>query len=388
MNTENGKRSFRGFAAKLSPKKRRNLLLSAIALAAILIFLQFTVQGDTMGSYEIRVFSLCAVYAILALSMNLINGFTGQFSLGTAGFMAVGAYVTSLLIMSPKVKATVFYLEPIVPWLENVHWSGNLGLLAALILAGLVTAFIAFLIGFPVLRLKGDYLAVATLGFSEIIRIVFTNTQSLTNGSTGINNIPPTANVWWTFGTMAFFILFMIRLMKTSYGRAFKCIRDDEVAAEGMGISLFKHKMLSFVISGFMAGVGGGLMASVLGAITPLLFRFILAYDILLIVVLGGMGSITGSIVGAFLITIAKEWLRWMDAGINLGFVKIPQIAGLRMVVFSLLLMLVILFYRRGLFGNNEFSWDGLFRIIKGLPGLVAGIFKKRRKEARADERS
>ncbi|MDL2257968.1 branched-chain amino acid ABC transporter permease [Eubacteriales bacterium OttesenSCG-928-K08] len=351
-----------------------------IAIIALTVFLHFTEQGATVGSYEVRVLNLCAVYAVLALSMNLINGFTGQFSLGTAGFMAIGAYTTSLLIMPVSVKAKVFYLEPIVPWLENVHWEGNFGLFGALLVAGLITAVAAFIIGFPVLRLKGDYLAIATLGFSEIIRIVFTNTQSVTNGSTGIKSIPNTANIWWTFGVMAFFVVFMLRLMKTSYGRAFKCIRDDEVAAESMGISLFKHKMLSFVISGFMAGVGGGLMASVLGAITPLLFRFILAYDILLIVVLGGMGSITGSIVGAFLITTAKEWLRWLDAGFNIGPIKVPQIAGLRMVVFSALLMLVILFYRRGLFGNKEFSWDGMFRLIKNAPKRVAAWFKPKPK--------
>ena len=370
-------KSFQGLAGRLTPKKRRNLLYSIIALTAFGIFLYFTEQGQTLGTYEVRVINLCAIYAILALSMNLINGFTGQFSLGTAGFMAVGAYVTALLILPVQTKTAVFYLEPIVPWLANVHWSGHGGFFCALLVAGLVTAFIAFLIGFPVLRLKGDYLAIATLGFSEIIRIVFTNTQSFTNGSTGIKSIPNTANLWWSFGSMCFFIIFMIRLMRTSYGRAFKCIRDDEVAAESMGISLFKHKMLSFVISGFMAGIGGGLIASVLGAITPLLFRFILAYDILLIVVLGGMGSITGSIVGAFLITIAKEWLRWMDGGFSLGFFEVPAIAGVRMVVFSALLMVVILFFRRGLFGNREFSWDSLFRFIRNLPGNIVKLFNR-----------
>lgn len=357
METKN----IKGFAAKLGPNKKRNLLLSAISLTVLMVLLYFTDAGMTVGSYEVRVLNLCAVYAILALSMNLINGFTGQFSLGTAGFMAIGAYVTALLILPVSMKERVFYLEPMVPWLANVHWGGTLGFIAALIVAGLITAFFAFLIGFPVLRLKGDYLAIATLGFSEIIRIVFTNTQTLTNGSTGIKGIPDTANLWFTYMTMALCVVFMVRLMKTSYGRSMKAIRDDEVAAESMGISLFKHKMMSFVISGFIAGIGGGLMASVLGAITPLLFRFILAYDILLIVVIGGMGSISGSIVGAFLITIAKEWLRWLDGGLNLGFVQIPPIAGLRMVVFSLLLMVVILFYSRGIFGSKEFSWDRIF---------------------------
>lgn len=378
---ENNKKiPVKGLATKISPRRRRNLLLSFATLAALSFFLLFLTGSDTNYQYPIRILNLCAVYAILALSMNLVNGFTGQFSLGTAGFMAIGAYVTALLILPVEDKAKVFYLDPIVPFLENVHWGGGFGFLAALIVAGLVTAFAAFLIGFPVLRLKGDYLAIATLGFSEIIRILFTNLQTLTNGSTGIKGIPPIANVWWNFGMMAFFIIFMFRLMRTSYGRAFKAIRDDEIAAESMGISLFKHKMLSFVISGFMAGIGGGLMASVLGAITPLLFRFILAYDILLIVVLGGMGSITGSIVGAFLITIAKEWLRWLDDGFSfLGLFDVPKIAGLRMVIFSVLLMLVILFYRRGIFGSNEFSWDGMFRLIKNTFWRIVNKFRRKK---------
>ncbi|HPY36977.1 MAG TPA: branched-chain amino acid ABC transporter permease [Clostridia bacterium] len=371
------KRQIKGFVANLNPKKRRNLLLSSISITALLLFLYFSNEGILMGSYGVRVLNLCAVYAVLTLSMNLINGFTGQFSLGTAGFMAVGAYTTAILILPVEIKEKIFYLEPMVPWLKDVHWAGNLGFLGALLTAGVLTAFIAFLIGFPVLRLKGDYLAIATLGFSEIIRVIFTNMQNLTNGSTGIKSIPPIANMWWTFGVMAFFTIFMVRLMKTSYGRAFKSIRDDEVAAESMGISLFRHKMLSFVLSGFIAGVGGGLMASVVGAITPIFFRFILTYDILLIVVLGGMGSITGSIVGAFLITIAKEWLRWLDGGFSLGFVRIPAIAGMRMVVFSVLLMLVILFYRRGLFGGREFSFDWLINSISALPKRVFSLFKK-----------
>lgn len=368
------KTRFKGVAAGLSPNRRRNALLTCIALIALAAFVIFTKNGFTFGSYEIRILNLCAIYAVLGLSMNLINGFTGQFSLGTAGFMAVGAYVTTVLFMSPSLKSVVFYLEPMVPWLADVQ----LPFWLALIIGGLVTAFIAFLIGFPVLRLRGDYLAIATLGFSEIIRVVFTNLQTVTNGSTGISKIPATVNLYWTFGVLVVIVLFMLRLMKTSYGRALKAIREDEVAAESMGISLFKHKMISFVLSGFIAGVGGGLLASAVGAINPLLFRFILSYDILLIVVLGGMGSISGTIVAAFIITIAKEWLRWLDAGFSLGFAEIPEIAGLRMVIFSVLLMLVILFYRKGLFGSKEFSWDGLIHGCKALPGRIAGLFRRR----------
>lgn len=351
-----------GLASRFPKNKRIGLLCTGVALIVLLFFLNAVINGNiqSIGKYEIRILNMCAVYAILALSMNLVNGFTGLFSLGQAGFMAIGAYTCSLLVMTSANKAMVFNLVPIVPWLANVQ----IPFVFAIIAGGLMSAAAAFLIGFPVLRLKGDYLAIATLGFSEIIRVIFTNIQTVTNGSTGLKNIPPTANIWWNYGVLAAVVLFMLRLMKTSYGRALKSVRDDEVAAENMGVSLFRHKMLSFVLSGFIAGLGGGLLASVVGSINPLMFRFVLAYDILLIVVLGGMGSISGSIVAAFIITIAKEWLRWLDDGFSLVFIKIPSIAGLRMVIFSLLLMFVILFYRKGLFGQNEFSWAGLFRII------------------------
>jgi branched-chain amino acid transport system permease protein len=359
--------SFMSIASRMSKKSRTYALLTAVSLLAILLFLLLLSGKGDDYRYEIRVLNMCAIYTVLGLSMNLVNGYTGLFSLGQAGFMAIGAYVTTLLFMTPEAKNSVFYLEPIVPWLGNIQ----LPFPIALLMGGLASGVFAFFIGFPVLRLRGDYLAIATLGFSEIVRVIFTNLQTVTNGAVGIKNIPPVANLWWTFGIMILAVILMRRLLRTSYGRAFMAVRDDEVAAEGMGISLFKHKMFSFILSSILAGIGGGLLASVVGSINPLLFRFVLAYDILLIVVLGGLGSISGTIVGAFIITIAKEWLRWLDNGFSLGIVQIPEIAGLRMVIFSLLLMCVILFYRKGLFGSREFSWAACGRILKAA-GLIA----------------
>ncbi len=344
-----------------SSHKNRNRILTAVTLVIFVVFLFLADQGIILDSYGVRIIRLCGVYTIAALSMTLINGLTGQFSLGQAGFMAIGAYTTSLLIIPPEVKEQMYYVTPIQGWVRDMQAP----FLAAILIGGLLAALIAFLIGFPVLRLRGDYLAIATLGFSEIIRVIITNVGSVTNSSIGIKSIPDTANIWWTTIAAALCITLVYRLMKTSYGRAFKSIRDDEVAAEAMGISLFKHKMLSFVISGFLAGLSGGLLASVVGVINPLYFRFTLAYEILLIVVLGGQGSITGTLVSACLITAGKEWLRFLDSGFSIGPITIPEISGLRMLVFSALLMVVILFYRRGLFGSNEFSWDGLFRLIQ-----------------------
>ncbi|PKM67539.1 MAG: branched-chain amino acid ABC transporter permease [Firmicutes bacterium HGW-Firmicutes-2] len=312
------------------------------------------VLNITLDSYKIKIFTLCGIYIILGLSMNLINGFTGLFSLGHAGFMAVGAYVSALLTMSPELKDSVFYVAPINPFIKMIQLPFPL----ALIVGGLAAAGIAFLIGAPVLRLNDDYLAIATLGFSEIIRVVITNTQTLTNGSLGLKGITRYTNAWWAWGIAILTIFFMIWLIHGMYGKAFKAIREDEIAAEAMGISLFKHKMMSFVIGAFFAGVGGGLLGHLIGAIDPNMFRFILTFNILLIVVLGGIGSITGTIISATAVTILMEALRFIENPINLGFINIPGIPGMRMVVFSLMLMGVILFYPKGLMGRAEFNWD------------------------------
>jgi len=348
--------------------KKRNITLTIVSILSLVVFLLYA--NKNLNSYEIRILNLCAIYAILGLSMNLINGFTGLFSLGHAGFMCVGAYTTALLTMTPENKAMNFFLEPITSVLANIE----LPFFLALLLAGLFSAIIAFLIGAPTLRLKGDYLAIATLGFSEIIRIIFTNTQNITNGPLGLKSIPNHTNLWWSYGAMLFTIVVMVAIIKSSYGKAFKAIREDEIAAESMGINLFKHKVMSFVIGAFFAGIGGGLLGNLLGAINPNMFRFILTFNVLLIIVLGGMGSITGSVISAFVVTSGLEYLRVLDESINLGFMKIEGIAGLRMVVFSTLLMIVVIFFRNGLMGTNEFSWDKLINFFKKRPFSKKGV--------------
>ena len=347
--------------------KKRDIYLTAISFLAILIFIFFA--NRNLDAYKLRILNLCAIYTVLGLSMNLINGFTGLFSLGHAGFMAIGAYTTALMTMPVATKTQNFFLEPIVEPLSNIVWP----FFPALFLGGVLTAFVGFLIGAPALRLKGDYLAIATLGFSEIIRIVIVNSQRVTNGALGLKGIPATTNLWWTFGTAIFTVIFMVLLMSSSYGRALKAIREDEIAAESMGIGLFKHKVLSFTIGAFFAGIGGGLLGSLLGTIDPTLFKFTLTFNILLIIVLGGSGSITGTVISAFIVTSAGEILRFLDQDINLGFAVIPGIAGMRMVVFSILLMVVVLFYRNGLMGTNEFSWDKLIEKLSFKRPLAKG---------------
>jgi branched-chain amino acid transport system permease protein len=349
-------------------KLERTHLYSLAALAAAAALL---VAADLcLDAFAVRVLSLCAIYVVLALSLNLVNGFTGLFSLGHAGFMAVGAYTCALLTMTAEQKQVNFFLAPVVPWLADV----TIPFVPALLAAGVVAAVLGFLIGAPVLRLKDDYLAIATLGFSEIVRVVLTNTQSLTNGALGLKGLPKFANtgVVWTCAALS--TAFMALVARSSWGRAMKAVRDDEIAAGAMGVNVFRVKVVSFTASSFMAGVGGALLGHLLTTIDPKMFSFMLTFNIVLVVVLGGIGSITGSVVAAIAVTILMEALRFLDGPMNLLLVRTEGLPGLRMVVFSALLMAVVLFRQRGLMGSREFSWSMLRRArpeAKGGPGLA-----------------
>ncbi|SMB94669.1 amino acid/amide ABC transporter membrane protein 2, HAAT family [Desulfonispora thiosulfatigenes DSM 11270] len=330
------------------------LTFGTLLLAALMIFL----ADNYLDDYSIRILNLSAIYVILGISLNLINGFTGLFSLGHAGFMAIGAYTVALLTMSPSTKEMNFYMYSIWEPLANIQ----LPLFISLIIAGVLAAFVALLIGLPTLRLRGDYLAIATLGFGEIIRVIFTNTTTITNGALGLKGIPMQTNLWWNWGLAILVIFIMKNIINSSFGKAFKAIRDDEIAAEAMGINIFKYKVLSFMIGAFFAGVGGALLAILITTINPIMFRFLLTFQVLMIVVIGGLGSITGSVISGVLITVMMEALRVVEQPLNLGFMVIPGIPGMRMVIFSIMLLAVILFYRKGIMGTKEFNWDWVIR--------------------------
>lgn len=362
----------------MSAKKKH--ICTIIALIALGAFLVITEQTTSESSMMRSVLQLSAIYALAAVSMNLLNGFTGLFSLGHAGFMAIGAYVFAIITIPVSKKGNVYYLYGVNDILKNIEIQPVL----ALIIAGLVAALLAALIGAPVLRLKSDYFAIATLGFAEIVRIVVASSplNTITNGSLGLKSIPKFDNFYYPFIVVVICIAIIVLLINSTYGRAFKAIREDEIAAEAMGINLAKHKQMSFITSSFFAGISGALMAMYLGAITSTTFPITLTYNILLIVVIGGMGSITGSIIAAFLVTFAKEWwLRFLDQEMFLGSFQVPLLrTGFRMVVFSVILMLVVLFWRKGIMGQKEFSWDGLIRLIRRIRDFVTG--KNRRPKA------
>ncbi len=335
--------------------RTRNLILNGLAVAGLGAFI-FWAQ-DNLDGYQIQVLNLIAVNAILALSLNLIYGFTGMFSLGHAGFMAIGAYVCALLILTPAQKETMWILEPLI-WPLSVIQAP---FFVAVLLGGLIAALCGLLIAIPVLRLGGDYLGIATLGFAEIIRVVLTNLSFITNGALGIKGIPNYANLWWNYGWLLLTIFFIIRLVNSNFGNVLKAIRDDEIAAKNMGINTFFYRVVSFSVGAFFAGVGGALMGSLITTIDPKMFVFTLTFNVLMITVAGGLGSITGSLIGSVVITVLLEWLRIVENPLVIGNFEIPGIPGMRMVIFSLALILIILFRSEGIMGMREFSWDRLF---------------------------
>ena len=378
----------------ITTRKKTNLisLLLVAAMLALVIVLDQVIQPTDSMSMLLKVLQKGSIYALAAVSMNLLNGFTGLFSLGHAGFMLIGAYTYAILTIPSEVRDVVYQYYDAAIRLSFPETLGNamgpvgtlLGVVLAIVAAGLAATVIAWLIGLPVLRLKSDYLAIATLGFAEVVRAVFQwgKLGPVTNGSNplksfvrinsfqlklGGTTISLTTFVPVLLATVC--IALIVLLVNSTYGRSFKAIRDDEVAAEAMGINLARHKIMSFCISSFFAGVSGAGMAMVLGIAQASNFKSAMTYEILLMVVLGGIGSISGSCIGAMLFIAASEWwLRGLDSGNFLG-INAPGIFrnGFRLVVFSVIIMIVVLFFRKGIMGDRE------------LPDL----FKKRaRKEA------
>ena len=338
-------------------KKSTKNLINIVLLILMFVVLYFLEQQFGRRSMLITVLKKGAIYALIAVSMNLLNGFTGLFSLGQAGFMLVGAYTYAVLTIPMAKRAAVYQ------YYDGGIINFTAPLIVGILAAGLLAALLAALIGLPVLRLKSDYLAIATLGFAEIIRAIiqWDTLGPITNGSNLLKTYPTFKSVIPTFFAATICIAVIVFLINSTYGRAFKAIRDDEIAAEAMGINLFHHKQMAFVISSFFAGIGGALLAMYQGSLQANAFKSSMTYEILLIVVIGGMGSISGSVMASFLFIACSEWwLRFLDAETYLfgGTFKVPFLrSGFRMVVFSIVIMIVVLFFRKGIMGEKEL-WD------------------------------
>ena len=357
-------------------RKTRDLFVGLGLLVLLFIIIAILEAVLPRTSMLFTVLKKGAIYALVAVSMNLLNGFTGLFSLGQAGFMLIGAYTYGIFTIPVAQRAAVYQ------YFDGGLIQFTIPVILALVLAGIVAAFFAYLIGLPVLHLKSDYLAIATLGFAEIIRAIFQwdKLGVITNGSNLLRKYPVFKSTLFPFAVSGVCIAIIVLLINSTYGRAFKAIRDDEVAAEAMGINLAHHKRLAFVISSFFAGISGALLAMFQTTIQASQFKSAMTYEILLIVVIGGIGSVTGSCISSFLFIACSEWwLRFLDnADTYIGSFHVPLLRpGFRKVVFSIVIMCIVLFYQKGIMGENEISISGLIRFFKKLGTKIKGLFKK-----------
>lgn len=309
-------------------------LLGPLAAIVVLVALHSTLP-QLMNPYHFQVLTLIGINIVLAVSLNLVNGFTGQFSIGHAGFMAVGAYASAVFSMQlgPRMLPSLAMLP--LPVAQGVV------LLFALVAGGLMAAAAGWLVGLPSLRLRGDYLAIVTLGFGEIIRVVILNLESV-GGARGLSGIPTYANFFWVFGTVIVVIALAANLARSTHGRALFAIRDDEVAAEALGVDTTQYKVVAFVLGAFFAGVAGGLFAHFLSYLNPSSFTFLKSIEVIAMVVLGGMGSITGSVLAAIVLTLLPEVLR--------------PVKDWRMVIYALMLIVLMITRPQGLMGTREIA--------------------------------
>jgi branched-chain amino acid transport system permease protein len=338
----------------------RDLIYLAVFVAVLIgitYLLDYAESFYPAIRYYHRILVLMGINITMAVSLNIINGHAGQFSLGHAGFMAIGAYFAAFL--------SVYYLSPYIerfPETSTAHWIlQNAMLVLAVVLGGAFAALFGYVVGLPSLRLRGDYLAIVTLGFGEIIRVLILNIEKI-GAARGFSGIPTWSNFFWVFFFAGLTILVSNRLIHSSTGRAFLAVREDQIAAESMGVDTTRFKVKAFIIGSCFAGIAGGLFAHYTPAyLNPTMFTFIRSFEVVAMVVLGGLGSISGAVVAAIILTFLPEGLR---------FVKdfMPGGRDPRMVIYSLMLITLMLTRPQGLFGRREL-WDFLPKRRDAVPG-------------------
>ena len=321
---------------------KRALALGGTLLALVVLNI---VLPRVTNPYYFQVLMLIGINIVLAVSLNLVNGFTGQFSIGHAGFMAVGAYTSAMFTLKigqPLAASWHFLPGPVAE---------GLVLLMALVAGGLLAAVAGWIVGLPSLRLRGDYLAIVTLGFGEIIRVLILNIDAI-GAARGLPGIPQYSTFFWVFGTAVLVIVMARRIATSTHGRALFAIRDDEVAAEALGVDTTRYKVLAFVLGAFFAGVAGGLFAHFLSYLNPSSFTFLKSIEVIAMVVLGGMGSISGSVLAAILLTLLPEVLR--------------PVKDFRLVIYSLMLIILMITRPQGLLGTRELDITGWLHKLFG----------------------
>lgn len=316
-------------------KSVKNTIVLTIFSLGIIIIPSLLISLGLLDEYTAQIFTLSGINSIMAISVNVVCGITGQLSLGQAGFMAIGSYSTIIFTQTLGIPMPV-----------------------SIIMATLVTVIFGILIGFPTLKLQGDYLAIVTLGFGEIIRVLLVNFKGLTGGANGLQFstiffLRADYAYCLVISVLVVVVILLLNLVRSTYGRAILAVREDEIAANSVGVDVFKYKMIGFAIASCIAGLGGALYAPVMGFIKPDIASFNRSIDYLIFVVLGGMGSISGSIIAAFVLTFLQEWLRFLQ--------------DYRLLIYPLILIFVMLFRPQGLLGMKEVSVLKIGSALKNL---------------------
>lgn len=340
--------------AKFSWLRSRWVITLLLLGVSFILVLATNVYGNA-NPYFLRVVILIGIYVILVVSLNLSNGFTGVFSLGHVGFMAIGAYISSILTLTIETKAQ--NLPDLPNWLAHIQ----LSFLPALLISAFIAAGIAFLIGIPLMRLSGHFVSVATLGFLVIVHIVLINWTQFTRGARTFSGVLQYTNLWWVYAWILITIYIVWRVVRSPYGRALMAVRENEIAAQAVGVNLLRSRQLAFVVSAFLTAIGGGLLAHHLTSFSPATFYFTTTFNIIIMLVLGGIGSISGSVVGAVLFTVLSEVLRNAEMGITLGNLKIPPVYGLSQIILAIIFILIVTLRRKGLMGDREIDLGRLF---------------------------
>ncbi len=335
----------------IDPRRIIGPVAAIVLLAALLAALQFSGLAFWQG-----LLVNVGIFIILVAGLNLANGFTGVFSLGHIGFMALGAYGTAILTLPLREKQS--YLPNLPAWLAGVHFDQRIGgfpigfLLATLIAAALV-ALLALLVGLVLMRLSGHFVAVATLGFLVIVRVILVNADNFTRGSRTFSNVTQYTNIWWVWAWALLALYVVWRLKFSSFGRAMFAQREDRAAAQAIGIAVMPPRLLAFVISAFFTAVAGALFGHFLGSFSPATFYFDLTFRVVTMLVIGGMGSVSGSVLGVvFVVALAEALRRVEDA---------TQLFGMSQIVLAVIFLLVSIFRREGLLGQREIALDRLF---------------------------
>ena len=317
-----------------------------------------------MNDYFVRVVTVMCINAVLVVSMGLANGFAGVFSLGHVGFVAVGAYVSGVLSLPAAAKAA--YLPNLPGWISSL----NLGFLSSTMVAGLLCVLLAFLVGAPLMRLSGHFVSVATLGFLIIVNVVLVNADDYTRGARTFTGVPLQTTLPWAMGWLLLTLIVLARIVYSPKGRAWRAVREDTIAAQAIGIDVLPTRLSAFVIGAFFAGAGGSLYGHYLGSFSPASFYYAYTFSLITMLVIGGMRSLTGAVVGVAVVSLLSELLRNLERGFDLGVIAVPPLYGASQIVLGIVFILIMIFRPSGIMGDLEVSF-----------GRIAALLHRREKE-------